>query len=38
MATTLEVARLIVFMASELAEYTTGGALQVDGGVTRGVF
>ncbi|MSQ71508.1 MAG: SDR family NAD(P)-dependent oxidoreductase [Betaproteobacteria bacterium] len=37
MATTVEMARLIVLMASELTEYTTGGALQADGATARGV-
>ncbi len=37
MATTVEIARLIVLMASDLTEYTTGGALQADGATARGV-
>ncbi len=37
-ATTREIARLIVLMASDLAEYASGGALQADGVTTRGIF
>jgi 3-oxoacyl-[acyl-carrier protein] reductase len=33
-----EVARLVVVMASELSEYVTGSAVQVDGASSRGVF
>jgi NAD(P)-dependent dehydrogenase (short-subunit alcohol dehydrogenase family) len=33
-----EVARLVVVMASDLSEYVTGSALQVDGASSRGVF
>jgi 3-oxoacyl-[acyl-carrier protein] reductase len=36
-ASTAEIARLVVFMASDIAEYTTGGALQADGASARGV-
>jgi NAD(P)-dependent dehydrogenase (short-subunit alcohol dehydrogenase family) len=37
-ATTQEIARMIVLMASGLTEYATGGALQADGASARGVF
>ena len=37
-ATTNEIARLIVLMASDLTEYASGGALQADGVTTRGIF
>jgi 3-oxoacyl-[acyl-carrier protein] reductase len=33
-----EVARLVVVLASEVSEYVTGSAVQVDGASTRGVF
>jgi len=33
-----EVARLVVVMASDLSEYVTGSAVQVDGASSRGVF
>lgn len=33
-----EVARLVAVMASDLSEYVTGSALQVDGASSRGVF
>ena len=37
MASTTEIARLIVLMASDLTEYATGSALQADGASARGV-
>ena len=33
-----ELADLIVFLASERASYITGTTIQVDGGLTRGLF
>lgn len=37
LATTEEVANLVVYVASEQASATTGSALRVDGGVVRGI-
>jgi NAD(P)-dependent dehydrogenase (short-subunit alcohol dehydrogenase family) len=37
LATTEEVANLVVYVASEQASATTGAALRVDGGVLRGI-
>jgi 3-oxoacyl-[acyl-carrier protein] reductase len=36
-ATTTEIARMVVLMASEVTEYAAGGALQADGASARGV-
>jgi 3-oxoacyl-[acyl-carrier protein] reductase len=33
-----EFANVIVFLASERASYVTGTAIQVDGGLVRGLF
>jgi len=37
-ASTTEVARMVVLMASDVTAYATGGALQADGASARGVF